>query len=106
VRYFASPARADSRQPTVDGPWTIAAYLGALDNAYNAYVEKAAASRARAVKKLSLASVSAAVSDIAGQVAGSVEKLVNGHVNGNGLANGHAEENDGIAKFDFVCLHR
>ncbi|RSH93724.1 hypothetical protein EHS25_006372 [Saitozyma podzolica] len=93
--------------PTVDGPWTIAAYLGALDSAYTSYLDKAAASRARAAKKLSLASVSAAVSDIAGQVAGSVEKLVNGHANGNGVANGngHAEEKEGIAKFDYVCLH-
>nr|XP_018999414.1 hydroxymethylglutaryl-CoA synthase [Kwoniella mangroviensis CBS 8507]OCF62875.1 hydroxymethylglutaryl-CoA synthase [Kwoniella mangroviensis CBS 8507] len=42
--------------PTVDGPWTIAAYLGALDAAYSTYLEKAQRSRARAAKKLSLAS--------------------------------------------------
>ncbi|NXD32510.1 HCS1 synthase, partial [Spelaeornis formosus] len=42
--------------PTVDGPWTIAAYLGALDNAYSTYVDKVAKSKARAAKKISLAS--------------------------------------------------
>ncbi|WVQ71934.1 hydroxymethylglutaryl-CoA synthase [Cryptococcus sp. DSM 104548] len=41
--------------PTVDGPWTIAAYLGALDNSYSTYVEKVAASKARAAKKAGVA---------------------------------------------------
>ncbi|WOO83275.1 Hydroxymethylglutaryl-CoA synthase [Vanrija pseudolonga] len=61
--------------PTVDGPWTIAAYLGALDNAYNTYLDKAAASRARAAKK----------------------GLTNG------VANGVDAED--LTQFDYVCLH-
>ncbi|OWT38103.1 hydroxymethylglutaryl-CoA synthase [Cryptococcus neoformans Bt1] len=82
--------------PTVDGPLTIAAYLGALDNAYSTYVQKAEASQARAAKKLSLASVTAAVSEVANGIVGAV----------NGHANGTAEiKEDGIAKFDYVCLH-
>ncbi|WWC89652.1 hydroxymethylglutaryl-CoA synthase [Kwoniella dendrophila CBS 6074] len=93
--------------PTVDGPWTIVAYLGALDAAYSAYVEKAKQSRARAAKKLSLASVSAAVSEIAG----AAKTFVNG-INGettNGV-NGHAQNgvdasDEGISQFDYVCLH-
>ncbi|WVQ69689.1 hydroxymethylglutaryl-CoA synthase [Kwoniella botswanensis] len=94
--------------PTVDGPWTIAAYLGALDAAYSTYLEKAQKSRARAAKKLSLASVTAAVSDIAG----AAKTFVNG-INGdatNGV-NGHAQngveskEVQGIEQFDYVCLH-
>ncbi|WVN86342.1 hydroxymethylglutaryl-CoA synthase [Cryptococcus depauperatus CBS 7841] len=72
--------------PTVDGPWTIAAYLGALDNAYSTYVEKAEASRARA-RKLSAASV-----------INTVAQAVNGH------ANGESKE-VGITEFDYVCLH-
>lgn len=67
-------------QPTVDGPWTIKAYLGALDNAYNTYVEKAAASRARAAKKAA----------------------ANG---ANGHANGHSDNEDSVNQFDYVCLH-
>lgn len=67
-------------QPTVDGPWTIKAYLGALDNAYSTYIDKANASRARAAKK-------AAAS---GQA--------------NGTANGSSSY-DGINQFDYVCLH-
>ena len=109
-------------QPTVDGPLTIVAYLGALDNAYNTYLDKAAKSKARAAKKLSLANVSGAVSNAAavassvvGQVVEQAEKLVNGHAedhaNGvNGIkVNGdiHEEtEKEGIAGFDYVCLHR
>ncbi|WWD16276.1 hydroxymethylglutaryl-CoA synthase [Kwoniella shandongensis] len=93
--------------PTVDGPWTIAAYLGALDNAYSTYVEKAEKSRARAAKKLSLASVSAAVSDIAASATKFVNGLNGEAANGNGV-NGHANgtaDKEGIAKFDYVCLH-
>jgi hydroxymethylglutaryl-CoA synthase len=94
--------------PTVDGPWTIAAYLGALDNAYSTYVEKTAKNKARAAKKLSLASVTAAVTDAAASVAAEASKLVNG-VNGtnghtNGI-NGTAAETAGIDAFDYVCLH-
>lgn len=89
--------------PTVDGPWTIAAYLGALDNAYNSYVDKAAKSRARAAKKLSLASVSAAVAEVA-DAASTFVKSINGTTT-NGT-NGHVEEKaEGIAQFDYVCLH-
>ncbi|WVQ79797.1 hydroxymethylglutaryl-CoA synthase [Cryptococcus sp. DSM 104549] len=84
--------------PTVDGPWTIAAYLGALDNSYSTYVEKAEKSIARASKKLSLASVTAAVTEIAN----GVSAAVNGHANG---TNGDAAKEDGIASFDYVCLH-
>ncbi|KAK8869461.1 hydroxymethylglutaryl-CoA synthase [Kwoniella newhampshirensis] len=93
--------------PTVDGPWTIAAYLGALDNAYATYVEKAEKSRARAAKKLSLASVSAAVSDIAASATKFVNGLNGDAANGDavsGHANGTAAE-EGIAKFDYVALH-
>ena len=91
--------------PTVDGPWTIAAYLGALDNAYSTYVEKTEKSKARAAKKLSLASVTAAVTDAASSVAAQATALVNGNgVEANG--NGHVEEKTGIAEFDYVCLHR
>ncbi|WVO14375.1 hydroxymethylglutaryl-CoA synthase [Cryptococcus depauperatus] len=72
--------------PTVDGPWTIAAYLGALDNAYSTYVEKAEASRARA-RKLSAASV-----------INTVAQAVNGHANGE-------SKKAGITEFDYVCLH-
>ncbi|KAL7424600.1 3-hydroxy-3-methylglutaryl coenzyme A synthase [Cryptotrichosporon argae] len=85
--------------PTVDGPLTIVAYLGSLDAAYSAYVKKAEASRARAAKKLSLASVSQAVAEVAEQVKG----LVNGNGHANGHANGAAAE--GIEAFDYVCLH-
>lgn len=93
-----------SEYPTVDGPWTIAAYLGALDNAYNTYLDKLAKNKARAAKSLSLASVSAAVNEVAEQVVGHMEKLVNGHANGQ--PNGVQEsEDEGIAKFDYVCLH-
>ncbi|UOH79997.1 hydroxymethylglutaryl-CoA synthase [Cryptococcus neoformans] len=95
--------------PTVDGPWTITAYLGALDNAYSTYVEKAEKSRARAAKKLSLANVSTKASEIAD----AADKFVNGingdvegvAVNGNGHANGETKD-QGIAAFDYVCLHR
>ncbi|OWZ55576.1 hydroxymethylglutaryl-CoA synthase [Cryptococcus neoformans 125.91] len=94
--------------PTVDGPWTITAYLGALDNAYSTYVEKAEKSRARAAKKLSLANVSTKASEIAD----AADKFVNGingdvegvAVNGNGHANGETKD-QGIAAFDYVCLH-
>lgn len=86
----------------VDGPLTLVTYLGALDAAYNTYIKKAAESRARAAKKLSLANVAAAVSDVASQVSG----LVNGANGANGHANGHAEEKEeGISQFDYVCLH-
>ncbi|OCF39192.1 hydroxymethylglutaryl-CoA synthase [Kwoniella heveanensis CBS 569] len=99
--------------PTVDGPWTIAAYLGALDAAYSTYVEKAAKSRARAAKKLSLASVSAAVSEIAGAASKFVNGIngepvngTNGHAaNGNGNATAEASSEGGIDEFDYVCLH-
>lgn len=96
-------------KPTVDGPWTIVAYLGALDNAYNSYLNKVAKSKARAAKKISLASVSNAIQEVAGQIVGQAEKLVNGNgmVNGNGAhVNGHVEEKEGIAGFDYICLHR
>ncbi|BEJ12340.1 hypothetical protein CspHIS471_0208000 [Cutaneotrichosporon sp. HIS471] len=66
--------------PTVDGPWTIKAYLGALDNAYNTYIEKAAASRARAAKKAAAAGA-------------------------NGHTNGHADNENDLTQFDYVCLH-
>lgn len=102
------------RQPTVDGPWTIAAYLGALDSAYTTYLRKAAASRARAAKKagaLSLASVSQALTDVAAQAQKAVNGLVNGEAH-EGLANGNGaaeaeqkEEVEGINQFDHVCLH-
>ena len=93
-------------QPIVDGPLTLVTYLGALDAAYNTYIKKAAESRARAAKKLSLASVSAAISDVASQVQG----LVNGAANGTNGVNGHAEakgekKEEGIEQFDYVCLH-
>lgn len=102
-------ALANARsQPTVDGPWTIKAYLGALDAAYTAYTNKAAASKARAAKKLSLASVSAALTEVAGNFVEQAQNLVNG-----GGANGHVEvngngkkEEEGIERFDYVCLHR
>ena len=95
-------------QPTVDGPWTITAYLGALDNAYSSYVKKVAQSKARAAKKLSLASVSSAIQEVAGQSAGQAEKLMNGNgVNGDAHHLSGVENNaDGITSFDFVCLHR
>lgn len=101
--------QADIPKPTVDGPWTITAYLGALDNAYSTYVEKAEKSRARAAKKLSLANVSTKASEIAD----AADKFVNGingdvegvAVNGNGHANGETKD-QGIAAFDYVCLHR
>jgi hydroxymethylglutaryl-CoA synthase len=94
-------------QPTVDGPLTLTAYLGALDSAYNTYISKAAKSRARAGAKLSMASVQQAVQGIAGQVQG----LVNGavaKVNGSGAVENGKEEVVGgtdIEKFDYVCLH-
>ncbi|EIW66406.1 hypothetical protein TREMEDRAFT_41020 [Tremella mesenterica DSM 1558] len=93
--------------PTVDGPWTIAAYLGALDAAYNTYLDKAAKSRARAAKQISLSSVSAALSDAAEHAVDAIAKLANGgsQINGNGV-NGHGSEGqEGINKFDYVCLH-
>ncbi|WWC60710.1 hydroxymethylglutaryl-CoA synthase [Kwoniella dejecticola CBS 10117] len=93
--------------PTVDGPWTIAAYLGALDAAYSTYIEKAKKSRARAAKRLTLASVSAAVSDLAGAAKTFVNGINGDAPNGNGT-NGHAEaaeEDEGISQFDYVCLH-
>lgn len=65
-----------SEYPAVDGPWTIKTYLGALDSAYNTYLDKAAASKARAAKK----------------------------AGANGHANGHADD-EGIEQFDYVCLH-
>ena len=73
-------------------------------------MDKAARSRARAAKKLSLASVSAAVQEVAGQVLGQAEKLVNGATR-NGAANGHvngdvADKEEGVTTFDYVCLHR
>ncbi|CAD6585570.1 MAG: hypothetical protein TREMPRED_004177 [Tremellales sp. Tagirdzhanova-0007] len=93
--------------PTVDGPWTITAYLGALDKAYSSYQDKLAKSKARAAKKLSLASVSIAIQDVAGQIAEQAGNMLNGTT-----ANGHAvhvdvdsTEQDGIANFDYVCLH-
>lgn len=90
---------------------TLTAYLGSLDNAYNTYIDKAAKSRARAVKNFSLAGVQAAVTDIAGQVAGQVAGLVNGL-----KQNGHAEAAEKVEetakevgtdmeKFDYICLH-
>ncbi len=89
-------------------------YLGALDSAYNSYLEKSAKSKARAAKKLSLpslASVSAAVSEVASTVVGEVGKLVNG-TNGTNGANGHVVEQEvksavegSIDEFDYVCLH-
>lgn len=106
---FSFLAQADSPKPTVDGPWTIAAYLGALDNAYSTYIDKAEKSRARAAKKLSLSNVSAKTSEIAD----AADKFVNGingdiegaGLNGNGHANGENRD-QGIAAFDYVCLHR
>lgn len=106
---FSFPAQADSPKPTVDGPWTIAAYLGALDNAYSTYIDKAEKSRARAAKKLSLSNVSAKASEIAD----AADKFVSGingdiegaAVNGSGHANGENKDR-GIAAFDYVCLHR
>jgi hydroxymethylglutaryl-CoA synthase len=95
--------------PTVDGPWTIAAYLGALDNSYSSYLDKVAKSKARAAKKLSLASVTAAVTDVAASVAAQAQSLVNGTNGANGTTNGHDEveaAKEGIAAFDYVCLHR
>jgi hydroxymethylglutaryl-CoA synthase len=102
-------------QPTVDGPLTLTAYLGALDSAYNTYLDKAAKSRARAVKNFSLAGVQAAVTDLAGSVAGSVAGLVNGlKQNGHDEAAGQVEEKakdvgsqvgTDMERFDYVCLH-
>lgn len=72
-------------------------------------MSKSASSRARAAKKLSLASVSAAVNEVAGQVANGVKELVNGHIPSVAGVNGHAEVSEpkeGIAAFDYVCLHR
>ena len=100
----------------VDGPLTLVTYLGALDAAYNTYIKKAAESRARAAKKLSLASVGAAISDVASHVTGLVNGAVangvngvNGHANGANGTNGAAEEQEkkeeGITQFDYVCLH-
>jgi hydroxymethylglutaryl-CoA synthase len=92
--------------PTVDGPWTIAAYLGALDNAYSTYVEKVAKNKARAAKKLSLASVTAAVTDAAAQVAAQAQSLVNGSTTNGTTETAAASSDEGIAAFDYVCLHR
>jgi len=91
--------------PTVDGPWTIAAYLGALDNAYSSYTDKVAKSKARAAKKISLASVTAAVTDAAASVAAQAQSLVNGANGANGTAEVEAAK-EGIDAFDYVCLHR
>jgi hydroxymethylglutaryl-CoA synthase len=98
-----------SEYPTVDGPLTITSYLGALDNSYNAYVEKAARSRARA-SKLSAASIATTVVDKATELANGAAAFVNGTANG--TANGHAETNgstaakvDTAAGFDYLCLH-
>ncbi|WVQ85634.1 hydroxymethylglutaryl-CoA synthase [Cryptococcus sp. DSM 104549] len=87
--------------PTVDGPWTIAAYLGALDNAYSTYVEKAEKSRARAAKKSPITAVTAAVSTAAADVAAAADRFVNG-INGETEAEAKSE---GIDSFDYVCLH-
>ena len=83
------------------------AYLGALDNAYNTYTRKVAASRARAAEKLSLASVQNAIKGVVAEMKEAGQALMNGT-----QPNGHSEaaEEDvgekGIGQFDFVCLHR
>lgn len=103
-----SPPRA---QPTVDGPWTIKAYLGALDAAYTTWHDKSAASKARQAKKLSLANVQAKAVEAANTVVDAATNLLNGangaHANANGNGNGAQVEDDreGISKFDYVCLH-
>ena len=82
--------------------------MGALDRAYSTYMDKSAKSKARAAKKLSLASVSTAIQGVAEQIAEQAGKLVNGSAeesNGH-VVNGDIHEKEGIQAFDFVCLHR
>jgi hypothetical protein len=90
-------------QPTVDGPWTIKTYLGALDAAYSTFNEKAAASKARQAKKISLASVQAKAVEAATSVANAASDLLNGNTNGAVAA--VEDDREGINKFDYVCLH-
>jgi hydroxymethylglutaryl-CoA synthase len=90
-------------QPTVDGPWTIKTYLGALDAAYSTFNEKAAASKARQAKKISLASVQAKAVEAATSVANAASNLLNGNTNGAVAA--VEDDREGINKFDYVCLH-
>jgi hydroxymethylglutaryl-CoA synthase len=97
-----SRIKAD-KQPTVDGPWTIKTYLGALDAAYSTFNEKAAASKARQAKKISLASVQAKAVEAATSVANAASNLLNG--NTNGAVAVVEDDREGINKFDYVCLH-
>lgn len=95
-------------QPTVDGPWTIKTYLGALDAAYTTFNNKSDASKARQAKKLSLANVQAKAVEAATSVANAASNLLNGNANGNGdvkVEAAVAEDKVGISKFDYVCLH-
>jgi hydroxymethylglutaryl-CoA synthase len=94
-----------NNQPTVDGPWTIKTYLGALDAAYTTFNEKAAASKARQAKKISLASVQAKAVEAATSVANAASNLLNGNSNANGAAAVVEDDREGINKFDYVCLH-
>lgn len=78
-----------------------------MDNCYSSYLDKVAKSKARAAKKLSLASVASAVQGAATSVVEQAQQLVNGNANGSAVANGSAEEKKtGISEFDYVCLHR